>query len=409
MSYKRLCSDWFDSYVHYCHDSEPPTKYHEWMAVSIISSALQRKSRLVWGSLTFYPNFYIVLVSPPGRARKGTAMSFAQEFITKMNIPMISDTTSLQAMIRRMSESTNTEESSEEGYFESHSSVTAFSPELSVFLGFSNKELVASLCNFYDCLNVFRYETISRDVEEVIGVFLTLIGATTPSQIKESMSIDTIGAGLPSRIIFVYEEKIQRRVVCPFFTLSEEGKNLYNKLINDLTQIRSMRGDFKISKNFLTLWTEWYGNYPEDCGLDPQFFGGYWERRPTHIFKLSMVFSASESNKKVITAGHLRRAIKLLEETEIKMPRTFQFSGHYSQSENIQRIMAYISAQKEVYRDELMQKFLMFVSEYELDNILKALRTAKFITVLDGKLGRTIIKHVPPSVQKSNIEVDINE
>ena len=369
----RKCKNWLNSYVQYCHDSEPPTKFHEWMGISVISSALQRKCKLAWGSLTYYPNFYIVLVAPAGKARKGTAMAFARKFIDDMNIPLISDTTSLQALIRRMSESTNTEESSEEGYFESHSSVTAFSPELSVFLGFSNKELISNLCNFYDCLDVFRYETISRDVEEVIGVFLNLVGATTPNQIKDTMSTESIGIGLTSRIIFIYEDKIKKRIVCPFYTLSEEGKQLGEDLLYDLTMIRSLRGNFKVSKGFLDFWTEWYGNYPEEGTLDPTNFGNYWERRPTHIFKLSMVMSASESDTMLINKRHLEAAIMFLEETEIKMAKTFQFAGQFEKADNLQRMMAFIAIHKEVYQDELMREFLMYMTEWELENSLKYL------------------------------------
>jgi len=400
---KRLCKNWLKSYVHYCHDSEPPTKFQEWMGVSVISSALQRKCRLNWGSLVFYPNFYLVLVAPPGRARKGTAMAFARKFIDKMNISLISDTTSLQALIRRMSESTYTEESSEEGYFESHSSVTAFSPELAVFLGFANKELISNLCNFYDCLDLFRYETISRDVEEVIGVFLTLIGATTPNQIKETMSTETIGIGLTSRIIFIYEERIKKRIVCPFFTLSEEGIALEKDLIEDLTKIRSLRGDFKVTKGFLQYWSDWYGNYPEESTLDPIHFGNYWERRPTHLFKLSMVMSAAESDDMIITEDHLKESIRFLEETEVKMPRTFQYAGEFSKAENLKRLMHFIAINEEVSKDILMKEFLMYMSEGDLDEYLQALKTADFIDTVSSSRGKTIIIYKPDDcVQKSN-------
>ena len=388
----RKCENWIESYLHYCHDSEPPEKFHLWMAIAVISSALQRKCSLRWGSLTFYPNFYIVLVAPAGKARKGTAMNFAQQFIDKMNIVTISDTTSLQALIRRMSESTSTEESAEDGYFESHSSVTAFSPELSVFLGFGNRELISNLCNFYDCLKVFRYETIGRGMDEVLGVFLTLVGATTPNQIRETMSTDSIGTGLTSRMIFVYEEKIRKRIVCPFFTLSEEGIQLEKDLMEDLTRIRSIRGDFKVSKDFIEFWTDWYGNYPENCPFDPEHFGNYWERRPAHLFKLSMVISASYSSSKVITKGHIQMAINLLEETEKKMPQVFQSAGYSNESDNIKKVMTSIAMHKEVYTDTLMQEFLMFLSEYELHNILKSLLMADYIHPPEKKIGRTLIK-----------------
>ena len=382
---KRELSDWFDSYIFYTHGtledlhSEPPISYHKWMAIATIAAALQRKCRIKWGSLTFYPNFYIILVAPAGQARKGTAMDFSKKFLDQLMIPMSPDAASLQALIRRMSECTNTEEEAEKGYFESHSSLTAFSPELTVFLGFANKELISNLCDFYDCRSRFEYVTISRDSEEIIGVFLNLVGATTPELIQGSMSADTIGSGLPSRMIFVYEPRIVKRVIYPFFALSEEGRSLEQQLVKDLTQIRSLKGDFKVSKDFLDLWTDWYGNYPDLCPFDPQHFGGYWERRPTHIMKMSMILSASRSNEMIMTDDDLKRSIDILETTEKKMHNVFNRMGQSSQADNIQKVMNFVARYKEVSMTQLMQEFLMFVSEIEMDQILGALRASNFI------------------------------
>jgi len=393
MPEKRVLSDWIDNYVQYCHDEEPPRKFHEWMAISILAASLQRKCCLRWGSLTFYPNFYIILVAPAGQARKGTAMAIAERYINEMMIPLSPDTTSLQALITRMTECTNTEEETEEGYFESHSSLTAFAPELTVFLGYADKELITALCDFYDCRSRYEYRTISRGIEEIVGVYLNLIGATTPDLIKSSMSVETIGTGLPSRMIFVYEHRIEKRVVCPFFTLSKEGLEMRKKLIEDLTKIRSIKGDFKVSKNFISHWTEWYGNYPDRCPFDPIHFGSYWERKPAHVMKLSMVMSASRSDDKTIKESDLRRAIRLIEETEIKMPFVFSQVGTMSQSDNIKKVMNFVALRKSVTTEELMREFIMFVSNEGLDEILNTLQLSGFIKPPVFTGGKTIITH----------------
>lgn len=383
--------------MRYTADEEPPIMFNKWLSISVIAAALQRKCCLRWGSLIFYPNFYIILVAPAGRARKGTAMAIAEKYISEMMIPLSPDTTSLQGLISRMCECTNTEEETEEGYFESHSSLTAFAPELTVFLGYANKELITALCDFYDCRPRFEYRTISRGIEEIVGVYLNLIGATTPDLIKESMSMATIGTGLPSRMIFVYEHKIEKRVVCPFYTLSTEGMELRRKLIEDLTKIRSLKGDFKVSKNFLAFWTDWYGNYPDECPFDPVHFGSYWERKPAHVMKLSIVMSASRSDDKIIRIRDLERAIKLIEETEQKMPFVFQQVGTSSQADNIQKIMNFIAVKKTVSTKDLMKEFIMFVTQIELDGILSALHTSGFISAPTIKGGLTIIRHKDPT------------
>lgn len=394
MASKRLLPDWLESYCEYCHDEEPPEKFHQWMAVSIIAAALQRKCCLKWGSLTFYPNFYIVLVAPAGRARKGTAMAIAERFVREMMIPISPDTTSLQALISKMCECTNTMEDVEAGYFDNHSSLTAFAPELTVFLGYANKELITALCDFYDCRARFEYRTIGRGIEEIVGVFLNLVGATTPDLIRDSMSVSTIGTGLPSRMMFVYEHKIRKRVICPLFMLSDEGQELKRRLTADLTKIHSMKGDFKVSKNFLAHWTDWYGHYPDECPFDPFHFGSYWERKPAHVMKLSTVLSASRSDEKIIRAKDLRKAIKMIEETEVKMPMVFSQVGISSQADNVKRIMSFIGINKEVTMDKLMKEFLMFVSKEELESILNTLVMSKYIhqPVVKGD-GQTYVRH----------------
>lgn len=403
MSEKRVLNDWITSYMEYTFDEEPPVMFNKWMSIGVIAAALQRKCCLRWGSLIFYPNFYIILVAPAGRARKGTSMAIAEKYISEMMIPLSPDTTSLQALITRMCECTNTEEEVEDGYFESHSSLTAFAPELTVFLGYANKELISALCDFYDCRPRFEYRTISRGIEEIVGVYLNLIGATTPELIKGSMSAETIGTGLPSRMIFVYEHKIEKRVVCPFYMLSAEGQNLKRKLIEDLTKIRSLKGDFKVSKDFLGYWTEWYGNYPDECPFDPVHFGSYWERKPAHVMKLSMVMSASRSDSMIIQVSDLERAIKLIEKTENKMPYVFQQVGTSSQAENIQKVMNFIAIKKSVSTNDLMKEFIMFITQSDLDGILSALHMSGFIQAPVIKAGLTIITHRAPTERKENL------
>ena len=381
----RKLSDWINSYVEYCYGSienprsEPPLSYHKWMGVSILSAVLQRKCRLLWGSLTFYPNFYIILVAPAGQARKGTAMNFASGFLKEMNIPMASDATSLQALIKRMSECSSVEEDVFKNYFECHSSLTAFATELTVFIGFNNRDFIAAMCKFYDCEDLFTYDTIGRGEEEITGVYFNLVGATTPDLIKISMPADTIGSGLPSRMIFIYESKIAKRVVYPFYTLSEEGKNLRQELLQDLIKIYSIKGDFKYTKNFGKLWEDWYGNYPNVCYFDPVHFAGYWERRPTHIMKLCLIFSASRSNDMIIRKRDLERAIKILTEAEKKMPNVFASIGQSDQADILNSLMFYIVKQEEVSMTQLMKNFLLYVSRVELDDMLSALRLSSFI------------------------------
>jgi len=403
---ERNLEDWLDSYIHYCHDSEPQLKYHQWCGVSVMASALQRKCRLSWGSLTFYPNFYIALVGPPGKARKGTAMDFARSFVDDLNVPMAADANSRQALIRRMKECTDVSVGSRDDcYMETHSSLTVFSPELTVFLGYANKELMSDLCDLYDCRKKFEYDTIARGSEEIISPFLNIIGATTPELLQLTLPEQSVGSGLPSRIIFVYEHGIRRRVVCPFFTESPEGKELRKNLLEDLHKVKALTGNFKVTREFVNRWADFYGNYPETCPFDPQRFGFYWERRPGHIMKLSMIMSASRTDRMLITEDDLNRAITFITETERKMPYTFAGMGRVDKADVINRVMSFIARKKEVKFDVLMSEFYRDLERFEMDQIIGTLRSMKFISVTE-KLGTTLIKHLSAKPSLHNMKED---
>ena len=76
----RLVPDWIESYLEATDNTEPPILYRTWTAVSVIAAVLQRKVFLEWHTRIF-PNMYIVLVGPPGRCRKGTAMVPVQKML----------------------------------------------------------------------------------------------------------------------------------------------------------------------------------------------------------------------------------------------------------------------------------------------------------------------------------------
>ena len=394
---KRNLPDWFDSYKQYCHDSEPPTKYHEWCAVSVMAAAMQRKCKLVWGSITHYPNFFIAITGPAGDARKGTAMNFAREFVDDLNIPLAADANSPQALIRRLMESEDTEIGTPEAenYISTHSSLTCFSPELTVFLGYQNKEFMSILCDFYDCRARFIYETIGRGTEEIIGIYLNLIGATTPDLIQMAMPTEIVGSGLSSRIIFVYEPSIRAKVPCPFYTQTDEGKELKRKLTEDLHQIKSLSGRFKVSKRYVEEWTKFYTEMPINPPFDPRNFKHYWSRRPGHIVKLAMIFSASRSNEMVIRVKDLERAKSFITETEKNMPNVFAGMGRSNKSDIVSAIMRWIALKEEVKMQDLMAEFVRDVDDYEMERIIKTLRTMKYITLVE-KLGQTILVHNKP-------------
>lgn len=374
----RQLSDWISGYVEYSEETEPPYSFRLWCAISVIASVLQRKCKVHWGHLTFYPNMYIVLVAPSGKARKGTAMGPPLDLLEGLNINLAAEATTRERLIERLHESMASDPTLD-GSLGFHASLTIFSPELTVFLGYENEQLMSDLTDWYDCRNHWKYETKTAGVNHIDGIFVNLIGATTPSLIRDTMSRKAIGGGLTSRMIFVYEE--DKGKLCPRPVITDHEKALWQKLQNDLEQIYMMKGSFTLSEDFADYWEEWYIEHHKNPVFREENFSGYMERRPNHVMKLSMILSASRSDKMLVEYQDIKRAVQILEFTEKKMLNTFAGVGKYMHSDTLTRVMneVAIAGDKGISLNELMFMFRNDANYNIMQEIMFSLKQTGFV------------------------------
>lgn len=385
----RKIDDWITRYLEYTDNSEPPTIYKEWVAISVIASALQRKCYLNWGDIVFYPNMYVVLVGPSGKCRKGTAMNVGASFLRKLGIKTAAEAVTREALIRELANAsvTTIEEATGDAYF--HASLTIFAQELTVFLGYNNLQLIADLTDWYDCRNTWTYRTKNMGTDEIIGVWVNLIGATTPELIQTALPKDAIGGGLASRVVFVYADRKSKLVATPF--ISDGQRVLYDELVGDLERINMLAGQFKVTGEFITKYSAWYHKQEDNPPFDDDRFAGYFERRPNHIMKLCMILTASEGNSMTITAKVFDRAVDLLTRTEKTMPKTFTGYGTSPVADVMTRIMTNIATSKTVTRTQLMQRFYADLeSDRQLDSIIQSLQSMDFCHVIVGQYDSTV-------------------
>lgn len=376
----RNLEDWLDSFMELTENSEPPILFRKWTGISAIASALQRKVRVELGiSLTFYPNFYIVLVGPSATG-KGTAMKYASDIIEQVpNIRLSAQATSLQALIRRMKETNLTDVDLETGDQQYHSSMTIFSTEFTVFLGYHNNEMMSALCEWYDCHNRWTYETIRRDKEEVIGVWVNILAGTTPDSIQASLPVASIGGGLTSRIIFVYEQEKNKLVISP-----GGDAHLQQLLVNDLEQICMMTGKMDFTGEAMEVYSAWcHKTDAEPPFYDPKF-DGYCGRRRKHLISLAMVCNASEGGDMVISGRNVERAITLLDEVEVKMGLTFKGVGKSDISSILNEAISFVerSATPDIPLWQFARSFEGNMDKFILDRVLTTMEAMKYIQVV---------------------------
>jgi hypothetical protein len=393
----RKLEDWLESYMIYTHNSEPPDMFHTWTALSTVAAALQRKCYIDWGSLKFFPNLYVVLVAPPGKARKGTAMSFGKNLLCRLEIKMAAESITREALVREIMNS-NTTIIGDDGSITMHSSLTIIAPELVVFLGYNQQQLMMDLTDWFDCGHgpdgKWTYRTKNSGTDDITGVWVNLFGATTPDLLRSSLSLDAIGGGLTSRIIFVYEG--DKRKSCPAPFQSQEEVRLGQDLYADLERIHMLKGVFRYTEDFVNLWIDWYVRQDNESTRS-QIFNEthllpYCERRPVHVMKLSMILNAMRTSDMVITGYDLSRAIRLLEDTELKMGSTFRGVGRSPHADVLSKIMTEVGMRGEMTLAEIQRMFYHDADSRVLDTIIATLQSMGFISRKETPEG-TVIKY----------------
>ena len=376
----RKLPDWISSYLACVQNTEPPETYHLWSAISTIAAVLQRKCRLDWGTLKFYPNMYIVLVGPPA-ARKGTAMNLAKPLLDEMQIKTAAEAITREALIRELKNANDTI-ISDDGKMFFHSSLTIWSQELTVFLGYQNQQLMSDLTDWYDCRNQWTYRTKNMGTDEIIGVYVNLFGATTPDLIRSTMPLDAIGGGLTSRMIFVFEEN--KGKVCPYPALSAEEQNTMDELIYDLARIHMLSGQFRTNEAFLEKWLEWYPWQEANPPFRDPRFEGYMERRANHVMKLSMICNASRTDSMIVTEKDLERAIEIIIMTEKKMPLTFSGVGRLNEADVMTKIMNDVAMAGSMKFSDILNRYKTDINSWHLENLMQSLQAMKFVKRIIG-------------------------
>lgn len=360
----RLLPNWITAYMAYTAESESPDEYHRWVAFSVLAGALRRQVFFDMGYFQLYANQYIVLVGPPGRCKKSTSMRIGRTLLG--GVPGIKFTTDSVTRERLIQDLT-------QAYSDGHSSMTAYSSELATLLTSSGMDMVAFLTDIYDSPHEWSHQTKMGGMNKIKAPYLNLIAATTPDWISKAMPMDTVGIGLTSRVVFVFQDT--PRIRDPFPELSPEQVELQKFLVHDLNIIATLQGEFTLSPAAKEMYTVWYKQHTaEPNPTKDKRLNGYFDRKPMHLLKLGMVVSAATKNELVMTDQDIRDALAMLEQVEEAMPKVFANVGRNPLSASIDEIE---DAIRETGEEGLPVAFLLknFKHDLRKDEIAEAINS----------------------------------
>ena len=390
----RNFADWLSTYVAYAGYSEAPRRMHFWAGVSAVAGALRRKVWIDQAYFSWYPNFYIIFVAPPGIVSKSTTASISMNLLRRVpGIHFGPDVVTWQSLVTSFADSTEGVEYN--GSYVPMSAITIESSEFGNLFDPQNREMVDLYVTLWDGKQgKFRKQTKGSGTDEVENPWINMIACTTPAWIAGNFPDYIIGGGFTSRCVFVYADKKDKFVAYPGLAVPECREEIEQALVEDLTAISKLVGEFKLTPDAIEWGQAWYQKHytTRAPALADERFEGYLARKQTHIHKLAMIISASQGDDLRITAQMLALADTMVTDLEPDMAKVFGKIGKSPTSNTVDRLVAYVHQRGKVtFAEGYRHVHAHFPMLKDFESILAGAIQAKLLGIMQHGSTRYII------------------
>lgn len=384
----RNYENFIKAYLKYTEFQESTEKIHKWVAVSIIAAAMERKTFIDAGHFIVFPNFYIFIIGNSGEVRKSTSTGIGFSLIKEARVVnLMSERLTDRSLIDQLERSAKEYFiNPAEGIFKKQSAVFAYASELVVFLKDVKGEISELLTTFWDCPEKWTYQT-AEDLISLQGISLNILGASTPTWLQRSIPSEEMEGGLASRIVFVVETEPPKRLNP--WGVPQEGKlvikEMRPKLIEDLTRISLLQGEFQKTKEAEDFYTKWYVEHQKGARkvLDIRL-KGYYARKPVTVWKLAMALSAAESDNLTFEKRHLEEALEWLKELEGSMLEAFGAIGGNPLARGMKTVSQIVQNHPDgIASSEVFTGLFFDYGDSEAKAIISALRGMGVIKVIN--------------------------
>lgn len=360
----RKLKNWLLAYQQYTASTESPDVFHMWCGLSAIAAVTVRQLYLQFTYGNIYTNIYVGLVGRPA-TKKTTAIKSAYNLVRKV-VPdhMLPSAGSAAAIIAALADMKE---------FDAQAG-NLVSEELGSLLASTDRDLVNTLTDLFDCNEDIYKRTIGRGKERIAKPWLNFVFGTTPQWMGANMDSSMAEGGFFSRIIFVHCDEI--KFTSPRPEVTDEHEILKAALINDLVHINSLRGKVTFSKEAGEAYDTWYMDTSRVTNADPRT-EGYLVRKAVHVLKVAMLLMLSERDTLVLERQDIERALTLLASIEKGISAAVGSVGRNSLLSHSQSVLRQIQAggKNGVPYKDVLRKHVHNISRAELDEILGTLHT----------------------------------
>lgn len=317
-------------------DTESPREFLTWSLIATAAALIGKNAKLRTGPMmSVSANLFVILLGPAG-VRKSTAINLAKDFIEGRTLnygptdtggqrhgimsalsgarrfnPRPIWATSHDKIPPLMSMQVSTRPPNDMAFYES---------ELGRLMGTGSNDMADFFVDLWDG-EAIDYQT--KAGETVIREpLVTLLSATTPSNLAKILPDNAAGHGILSRMLFIYSDRKHKDVPIP----PEQPPEWYERKAQfeeRLAWIDRNRFDFSLDPRARDLYTALYPFIP-DLG-DPRL-EHYKERRPRMLLKVGMALAALRNDPHIIESD-IALAHTLLVLAEPSMSRSLEYFG----------------------------------------------------------------------------------
>jgi len=380
--------DWLEAFTEYASIGEAPLKFYFWTGVATIASVMRRQVMMQMGHFVWVPNFYIVLVAPPGIVNKSTTINIGKDLLSEIKgIRIGADALTWQFLIFDLASSTAMFEHN--GIMTPQSAVSYFVSELGTFLNPQDRDLVDILTSIWggdSKSSAFKKGTKTQGSDMIENPCINIIAGTTPSWFSENVPTSMVGGGLTARCIIIYADTKRQLVAYPGEHLPPHFHEQRTKLLEDLQTMASLGGNFIIEPDARDWGVDWYQKICSSYGsAHDRYFEVYLARKQTHLHKLAMIISLSRRDSLVITLNDMRFALGMLEGAEEDMNKIF---AHVGQNENARvqtRFLEIMQSHKRISRQTVVRELSRLFAYRDIeDAIIGSVNAGLVITLVQG-------------------------
>jgi len=333
---------WLGSYLLYSQEDEAPLAYHFWVGAALLGAACRRNLFLDWGNHLVWPNYYLLVVGPPG-CKKSAAIDTGVDIINRENalieeqdpdypqdlrVKVMPNNTTPE-MFLNILKSQLAVDRREEDAKPRHTDAVALlaNDEMVTLLGKSNfhsDKMVQILTGLYGCPSHWEDAAITRGEFILRNIAITVIGGWTPEGIRTSVTREMFGGGFMSRCHFV-ERKRSGKL---FWKAGYQDPIVANNLAKQLVYLTKARpAAMNLSKAAEKWYEEFYEKHSRVAAVD-YTMKNYMVRKPSHLLKMSIVLTLSKDPyERIIGVDTLVLALKIMEAEQKRLPDMFNEFG----------------------------------------------------------------------------------